>query len=163
VKRAIVVVLAGLAVVLSAYRFWASDERRIERLLDAVADAVSQDADSGGVVGLAELTGLATHLATDVTLDPGAPFRPISGAQDVVSTVGRMRAASELLRLEVTDREVTVDSDAAVVNATARLAIRYRDGTESLEVRDVVIVLAKREAGWVIATTRVVGVVQPPP
>jgi hypothetical protein len=161
VKRTALVV-AGLAAALAGYLYWASDERQILRLLDGVADAVSQEEGTGGVTGLAEVAGLTQYLAPDVTLEPGPPFRPISGAQNVVSTVGRIRAVMTAVRLEIADPRVTVGDGVASVDATARLTLRYRDGMESLDVRDVVIALEEREAGWVITAARVVRVVEPP-
>jgi hypothetical protein len=159
VKRAVIAV-AGLAVAAAAYLYWASDERQIRRLLEGVADAVSQEEGRGGVAGLAEVAGLTSYLAPDVTLEPGPPFRAISGAQDVVSTVGRIRAVMTAVRLEISDPVITVDDGVASVAATARLTLRDRDGAESVDVRDVVIALAKREAGWVVTAVRVVQVVE---
>jgi hypothetical protein len=158
-KRSVIMV-AGLAVAVAAYLYWASDERQIRRVLDGVADAVTQEEGTGGVAGLAEVAGLTTYLVPEVTLEPGPPFRAISGAQDVVSTVGRIRAVMSAVRLEIYDPVITVDDAVASVQATARLTLKNREGDESVDVREVVIAFAKREAGWLVTAVRVVRVVE---
>jgi ketosteroid isomerase-like protein len=153
VKRtALIVVVLGAA--LAGYLYWASDERQIRRLLDGVAAAVTQEEGAGGVAGLAEVAGLTRYLAPDVTFEPGAPFRAITGAQDIVSTVGRLRAVMATVELTFSDIEVAVDGGTASVRTTARLTLRDRDGAQSVETRNAQIALEERDAGWVITTAR---------
>jgi len=153
VKRPLVIVLA-LGAVIGAYLYWASDERQIRRLLDGVAAAVTQEEGTGGVAGLAEVAGLTRYLAPDVTFEPGPPFRAIVGAQEIVSTVGRVRAVMTTVELSFSDTEVAVDGGRASVRTTARLTLRDRDGAESAETREAQIALEERETGWVITTAR---------
>jgi len=120
VKRTVLIVIA-LGAVLAGYLYWASDERQIRRLLDGVADAVSQEEGAGGVVGLAEVAGLTRYLAPDVTFEPGAPFRAISGAQEIVSTVGRLRAVMTAVDLTFSDPQIAVDGRTASVRTTATI------------------------------------------
>lgn len=148
------VVLLGAA--LAAYLYWTSDERQIRRLLDGVADAVTQEEPSG-VAGLAEVAGLNSYLAPDVTLEPGEPFRPIVSAQDVVSTVGRLRAVMPTVRLEISNVEVSVNGASASVSANTRLTLRDREGTENVEARSVAVRLEERGRGWIITAARAVG------
>jgi len=139
---------------LAGYLYWASDERQIRRLLDGVADAVTQEEGAGGVAGLAEVASLTRYLAPEVALDPGEPFRPITGAQDVVSTVGRLRAVMTGVELTFSDIQIAVDGGKASVRATAHLTLRDRDGAQSVETRDAQIALEERDTGWVITTVR---------
>src|SRR5204863_1570599 len=118
VKRVALIVVA-LGAVLAAYLYWSSDERQIRRLLDGVAEAVTQEEGAGGVVGLAEVAGLTRYLAPDVTFEPGAPFRPMAGAQDIVSTVGQLRAVMATVELTFSDIQVAVDGATASVRTTA--------------------------------------------
>jgi len=152
-KRTALVVVA-LGAVLAGYLYWASDERQIRRLLDGVAAAVTQEEGAGGVVGLAEVAGLTRYLAPDVTFEPGAPFRAIDGAQDIVSTVGRLRAVMATVELTFSDIQVAVNGDTASVRTTARLTLRDRGGAQSIETRDAQIALEERDTGWVITTAR---------
>jgi hypothetical protein len=156
--RTIIIVLV-LVAALGGYLYWASDERRIRRLLDDVTDAVTQEEGEAGVAGLAEVAGLNRHLAPDVTFEPGDPFRPITSAQDIVSTVGRLRAVMTVVRLEILDAEVIVDGTLAAVNANARLTLRDRDGAERVEARSVVVALEERDTGWIITSARALGVI----
>ena len=152
-RRALLAAVALVAAI-AGYLYWSSDERQIRRLLDGVADAVSQEEGTGGVVGLAEVAGLTRYLAPDVTFDPGEPFRPIAGAQDIVSTVGRLRAVMTVVELTFSDIQIAVDGGTASVRATAHLTLRDRDGAQSVETRDAQIALEERDTGWVITTAR---------
>jgi ketosteroid isomerase-like protein len=154
VNRRAIVIAVALAAAIAGYLYWASDERQIRRLLDGVADAVTQHEGEGGVAGLAEVAGLTRYLAPDVTFEPGAPFAPIAGAQDLVSTAGRVRAVMASVELTFADVQIAVDGHSASVRATARLALRDRNGDDSVETRDAQIALEKRDTGWVIATAR---------
>lgn len=152
-RRAVLIVIA-VGAVLAGYLYWASDERQIRRLLDGVADAVSQEEGAGGVVGLAEVAGLTRYLAPDVTFEPGEPFRAITGAQDIVSTVGRLRAVMTAVDLTFSDIEIAVDGRTASVRTTAKLTLRDRDGAQSVDTRDAEIALEERDTGWVVTTAR---------
>jgi ketosteroid isomerase-like protein len=154
VNRRTVVAVLAIGALVAAYLYWASDERQIRRLLDGVAGAVTQEEDAGGVAGLAEVAGLNRYLAPDVVFEPGAPFSPITGAQDIVSTVGRLRAVMRSVELIFSDVQVAVDGDAASVSAAARLTLRDRDGAETVEMRHALIALAKGETGWTIMVAR---------
>jgi hypothetical protein len=151
--RTILVVIV-LGAMLAGYLYWASDDRQIRRLLAGVADAVSQEEGAGGVVGLAEVAGLTRYLAPDVTFEPGPPFRAITGAQDIVSTVGRLRAVMTAVDLTFSDIEIAVDGRTASVRTTAKLTLRDRDGAQSVDTRDAEIALEERDTGWVVTTAR---------
>lgn len=156
-RRTVVIALA-LAVALAGYLYWSSDERQIRRLLDGVAAAVSQHEGEGGITGLAEVAGLTRYLAPDVAFEPGAPFAPIQGAQDIASTVGRLRAVMATVDLTFTDVHIAIDGSTASVRATARLALRDRNGDETVETRDAQIALGKRDSGWAVTTARATSV-----
>jgi hypothetical protein len=103
---------------------------------------------------LAEVTSLTQYLSPDVAFEPGEPFRPITGAQDVVSTVGRMRAVMTAVELTFADVQIAVDGGTASVRTTARLTLKDRNGDQSVETREALIALAERDTGWVITTAR---------
>jgi ketosteroid isomerase-like protein len=152
-RRPVIAVVA-IAALVAGYLYWASDERQIRRLLDGVADAVTQEEGTGGVAGLAEVAGLTRYLAPDVVFEPGAPYRPMAGAQDIVSTVGRLRAVMTTVDLTFSDVQLLVDGNTAAARATARLTLRDRDGAEAVEMRHALIALARENTGWVIKTAR---------
>ena len=152
-KRVLLITIA-LGGAVAAYLYWSSDERQIRRLLDGVADAVTQEEGTGGMAGLAEVTSLTQYLAPDVAFEPGEPFRPLAGAQDVVSTVGRVRAVMTTVELTFSDVQIAVDGSTASVRTTARLTLKDRNGDQSVETRETLIALAERETGWVITTAR---------
>jgi len=159
-KRLVLVVVA-LGALLAGYVYWTSDERQIRRLLDGIADAVTQEEGSGGVVGLAEVAGLTRYLAPEVTFDPGEPFTAMTGAQNIVSTVGRLRAIMTTVRLDISEPQVEVAGKTASVRTAAQLILRDRDGADVVEARDVLVEVEKRDAGWVVTTARVRRVIPP--
>ena len=150
----VLLALALLAACVLGYRYWASDERQIGRLLDNVADAVSQAEGEAGVTGLAEVAGLTNYLTADVTIEATLPARAaaIRGAQDVVATVGRFRAVFPVVTLSFDDAMISVDSDStATVQAIARTEMRDKDGAREAQGWQVVLSLARRGGNWVIA------------
>jgi hypothetical protein len=157
VTARVLLVAAVLLACLLGYRYWASDERQIARLLDNVADAVSQAEGEAGVTGLAEVAGLTNYLTADVTIEATLPTRAaaIRGAQDVVATVGRFRAVFPVVTLSFDDAVISVDSDsAATVQAVARTEMRDKDGAREEEAWQVVLSLARRDGKWVMAQAR---------
>jgi hypothetical protein len=147
-------VLALLAACVVGYRYWASDERQIRRLLDDVADGVSQAEGEAGVAGLAEVASLNTYLTADVTVEATLPTRAaaIRGSQDIVSTVGRFRATFPVVTLSFEDITIAIDSDsAATARAIARSDIRDKDGVRDDGIWQVVLMLERLDGRWVIS------------
>ena len=146
------VTLIGACVL--GYWYWAGDERQIRRLLDNVAESVSQAEGEAGVTGLAEIAGLSSYLTPDVTIEATLPTRAaaVRGAQDVVSTVGRFRAVFPVVTLSFDDVMISVDSDStATAQAIARTEMRDKDGAREAEVWHVVLSFERRDGRWVIA------------
>jgi len=155
--------VVALVAVIAGYRYWASDERQIRRLLDHVADAVSQDEGQSGMGSLAEITSLTTYLLPDVEIDATPPATArIAGASEVVSTVGRLRTLFPVLQLSIVDVEVSAAVDGtATARATATLTMRNREGEEAVETRTVVISLLKHEGRWVVGVAKAAPAVEP--
>ena len=150
-KKALTAAVA-IAAAVAAYLYWASDERRIARLLDDVADAVSQSEGESGVAGLAEVTSLTLHLAPEIEIDvTPPPSARLRGAQDVVSMVGRLRAVFPVVQLTLAEPQIAVAPDrTAQVTGAATLLMRDRDGAEAVESRRVTLSLQERDGHWVI-------------
>jgi hypothetical protein len=161
VKRA-VAASVSLTVGLAAYLYWFSDERQIRRLLDDVASSVSQE-EAMGVTGMTEIAGLRTLLAPDVLIDPGPPYRGIvSGPEDVIAAVTRLRIRSPFVLLTFVDVEVSMDgSDAATVHATAKLSSRTTEGDQHFDAREVVLSIARRDGRWVLTAAKSIPVLDP--
>jgi hypothetical protein len=140
-----------LAAAVAVYLYWASDERRIARLLDDVTDAVSQSEGETGVASLAEITSLTPHLAQEIELEVEPPPVTLHGAPEVISMAGRLRALFPIVELTLANTEIDVAGDTARVTAAATLRTRDRDGAEDAETRQVTISLQKRDGRWLIA------------
>ena len=158
------VALIGACVL--GYRYWAADERQIRRLLDNVAESVTQAEGEAGVTGLAEFAGLSSYLIPDVTIEATLPTRAAAmrGAQDVVSTVGRFRTVFPVVTLSFEDVRVSVDSDsAATAHAVARTEMRDKDGARETGAWDVVLSLERRDGSWLIARATAEPAAEPGP
>jgi hypothetical protein len=156
VSRTLLLV-ALLAVGVLGYRYWASDERQIRRLLDGVADGVSQAEGEAGVAGLAEVAGLTTYLTPDVAVEATlrASAAAIRGAPDVVSTVGRFRAVYPVLTLSFEEVLISIDSDrTATAKAMAATEMQGRDGAREADAWHVELSLERRDGSWVIARVK---------
>jgi hypothetical protein len=85
----------------------------------------------------------------------------MTGAQNIVSTVGRLRTIMTTVRLDISEPQVEVAGKTASVRTTAQLILRDRDGADVVEARDVLVEVEKRDAGWVVTTARVRRVIPP--
>lgn len=152
----------ALGIAVAACLYWYSDERQIRRLLNEVAASVSQE-EAMGMAGVAEVMGLKNLLAPDVTLDPGPPYTgTISGADQITSTIMKMRVLMPVVLLTFVDVQVAIDAaDSATVHATATITTRTTDGEQNVDAREIVLSLAKRDGRWVIAAVEAVPVLEP--
>jgi hypothetical protein len=169
VVKSVIGVLAILAVCAGGYFYWFDDERQIARLLDDVAAAVSQEQPLG-MAGMAEVAGMRTLLAPDVTIDSGAPSPgPIVDAPDVIAAVARLRSRFAVIQVSFVDVQVTLGQsetgaeagrDTATVHTTARIHTRTASGDENVDAREVVLTVRRLGGRWVIAAVKPVSVLE---
>lgn len=160
---------AAVAIAVAAYAYWFSDERQIVRLLQAVAESASQD-EPLAMAGMAKVAGLRTLLAPDISIDPGPPAPgPITGAAEVMAAVTRLRSTFPVVHVRFEDIQVAVGRDesgadsgagTAAVHTTLRVETRSAAGDESLDARELSLLVLRRDGRWVIAAVKTVPVLE---
>lgn len=146
-----------LALALSAgvWAWWSSPERRIRRILTAVAAAVNHDGPDTGLEAVAAVAALQQHLALEVSIDPGTGAAPIAGRQEVIAFAARLRAGSPMLRVQFFDDEIAWRDEAtATLRSTAQVTSRSGEGEEIVDVHDVEATVERREGNWVVTHAR---------
>jgi ketosteroid isomerase-like protein len=132
--------------------FFPSDERRIRRLLDDVAETVSVPADGkfvGGVLAADRLKGYFTANA-EVAVDvPGEARFNLAGREELAVAYLAARTQYRGLAVEFYDYQVAIAPDhaTAVVDFTARA---QQTGSRDLQVQELRVLLERSEDGWQI-------------
>jgi len=150
-----IIVLVVAASIGAGYWWWNRPERQIERLLADVASALSAEGGRTDMRALAELAALQTLLAPDVVIDSQSPTAHLQGRQDVVATVGRLRASMPMLRLQFFDAKVDVMDSSAMTSVTAQITTRDAAGVEAAAAYAVFLDLQHVEGRWVIRSARI--------
>lgn len=148
----LVLVLAGGA---AAFAWWNSPERRIARILTAVADAMTHDEPGSGLDALTAVAALQPHLAPEISLDTGSPSGPLIGRQEVISLAARLRAGSQMMRVQWFDPDVELqDGSRATLRATAQVTTRNALGEDVVDVHQVRASLEERDGEWMVVSAR---------
>ncbi len=105
--------VAGVVVVLLAAVSNAcarSDEDRIRRRLEELAQTVSVEDSATPMIRQARATHLTTYLTPDANVDVGAPFSPVVGRDAVRRVAATARVPAGGVRVEFNDVRVTLDT-----------------------------------------------------
>lgn len=148
--RIALAVLFGAAAVYAFQQMFPSEEQRIRRQLDAIADhANNLTADLSGAATAARL---ATYFTEDVVIDPGRGVQPLRGRETILALAQTAQVRGEI-RVEVNNADVTVAPDEKSAAVTVTLTVT-RDGganEQSLDAREVALTMVKRESMWLIS------------
>jgi hypothetical protein len=149
VRVALAVVIAAAAVY-AVQQMFPSEERRIRRQLDAIADdASSLTADLSGVATAARLS---TYFTDDVTIDPGGGIQPVRGRETIMG-LARTVQGRGTTRIEVKDADITVAPEQTTAAVTLTVAITREAGSskESFDARELALTMVKRDSVWLIS------------
>lgn len=137
-----------------------SDEDRIRRQLDEVAQTVSIEDQETAIIRQARATRLSTYLTVDANIDVGAPFSPVVGRNAVARVVAAVRVPAGGVSVEFSDVRVTVDDQTrrAIASATARVAEGSAVGGALLQTRVVDVVFSEIAGEWLIDRVRLVSI-----
>ena len=156
---AAVALIAGVA---AGYRWWASPDREIRAILDAVASAFTHERRDSGLDALTDVAALQVHLADDVSIEGGDGTR-LSGRQEVITAAARVRAAAAARRVRFFDPEIVFDSaTAATLSVTAEVTTRSDSGEDVVDVHQVVATVVKPQDRWLVSSARAVPDAEPP-
>lgn len=160
-RLAAVVAVIGASIV--AYLWWNGPERQIRRVLAHVSAAITHDKPQQGLSAVSVAAGLQEHFAVDVVVDPGRPFSPVTGRDAVMAAAARIVTTVPALEVEFVDTQIDIGGDGRSAEVTCTAVARLRDasGKESVDAREMVIVMNVVDGRWVIATARAVDVLEP--
>jgi ketosteroid isomerase-like protein len=129
--------------------FFPSDERRIQKLLNGIAQTVSVPMEGkfiGGVLAADRLKGYFTpevEVAVDV---PGETRFNLTGREELAQAYIVARAHYRGLAVEFFDMQVAVAPDHA--SAVADLTARARQATGEMHVQEMRLNLVRRDGEW---------------
>lgn len=113
-----------VAIAWGGYVFWASDERRVQRRISALASVLNDT--SSGALGMASRTAqLSTYLTDDVTFDPGRGAGVIHGRERLLALASRVPSDAGEFRIDFVDVTVAVSGETASSRLTATLTTRW--------------------------------------
>lgn len=150
------VVIAALVVVVLGYRWCASPERHVHRLLADVASALSHEDAETDLRAIAAVASLQSHLTPDISIDVDSSSTSLRGRPDVLSLAARFRAARPTVRVQFFDPEIQFSSDSSgTTRVTVQVTTRDSEGDEVADARVVSMALVKADGRWQIASARV--------
>ena len=159
----IAVSVAVAAGVVAAWMLFQTEERRIGRQLDELAEAVSVEADETDLVRLATAARVGRFFTEDATIEVGDPYPPLSGRDAVLAAAARARTVLRPMTVELDDVEVAVaDDGTARATTAATLSFRHpQSGQPTTDARDLELVLRKVEGVWLIASAKALQIFNP--
>ena len=161
-SRRVSLVVGGAVLVLAAVSTACtrSDEDRIRRRLDELAQTVSIEDRETPLIRQARATRLTTYMTPDATIDVGAPFSPVAGRDAALRVVAAVRVPAGGVTVEFTDVRVTVDirTRQALAIATAVLTSGVAFGGDEQQMRELNMVFSEIDGEWLVEHVRPVGV-----
>ena len=150
VARIALALLIGAAGVYAVQRIFPSEERRIRRQLEAIADAAN--ALTPDLSGAATAARLTTYFTEDVTIDPGGGIEPVRGRETILAIARTVHSRGEA-QVDITDADVTLAPDRASAAVTATVTLTRDAGTsnETREARELALTMVKRDSVWLIS------------
>ena len=135
-----------------------SDEDRIRRRLENLAQTVSVEDRETPMIRQARATRLATYLTPDANVDVGAPFAPVAGRDAVRRAAAAVRVPAGGVVVQFDEVRVTVDTRTrhAVATAIATVSTGAAVGGELLQARELSIVFSEIGGEWLIERVRLV-------
>ena len=143
-------VLLGAAAVYAVQQLFPSEERRIRRQLEAIADDANHL--SADLAGAATAARLSRYFTEDVTIDPGGGVEPVRGRQTILALARSMHVGAET-RVAVKDEDVQVAPEGASAKVTLTVMVTRDAGTsnETVEASQLALTMVKRESEWLIS------------
>jgi SnoaL-like protein len=150
VARIALALLLGAAAVYAFQRLFPSEEQRIRRQLEAIAeDANSLTPDLSGAATAARL---AMYFTEDVTIDPGAGIEPLRGRDTILAVARTVQSRGEA-RVDIKDPNVTLAPDRPSAAVALMVTLTRDPGTskETLEAHEFALTMVKRDSAWLIS------------
>ena len=136
-----------------------SDEDRIRRQLEELAQTISLEDGATPMIRQAWATHLTTYLTPNANVDVGAPFSPVVGRDAVQRVAAAVRVPAGGVRVEFNEVRVTLDTQTrrALVTATASVMAGAAVGGQLLQARELEMVFSEIGGEWLLERVRLVG------
>jgi hypothetical protein len=153
-----IVTVSVLVVALVAlWRYWPSDEQRIQRLVQEIAAALQPAADETDAARIGRLAPLARGLSTDVRVEGPTP---LSGREQVMAAAMQAGRIAQELAIVVRDVEVVVEPSRTT--ATALVTVAVTGGTGAWDdITEVQLELARHDEVWTVTRVAPVAALRP--
>jgi SnoaL-like domain len=156
--RRIVTVTVLVVALVALWRYWPSDERQIQRLVQEIAGAVQPGVDETDIARLGRLAPLARALAADVVVEGPTPVR----GRDQVMAVA-MQGGRAAPRLSIVVRDVEIQVEPGRATATALVTVAISGGTTGGwdDITELLLDLTRRDDVWTVTRVAPVAALRP--
>ena len=125
--RSVVVVLVAVAFAPGCVLF-PSEEQKIVRRLEELADAASTDTEPNPIIQMANAARVGRYFTEDVVIDRGDGSEPLRGRDSIIALAAQAGAAIQDLHVRCTDVDITVPTaDSATAHLTLVISGRERN------------------------------------
>lgn len=157
-----IVTVSVLVVALVAlWRYWPSDEQRIQRLVQEIAAALQPAAGETDVARIGRLAPLARGLSTDVRVEGPTPLR---GREQVMAAAMQAGRLAQRLAIVVRDVEISVEPSRTTATALVTIAVTGADsGTEGAwnDLTELQLDLTRQNDVWLVSHVVPVAALRP--
>ena len=152
-------VMLGAVAIYTAQQLFPTDERRIRRQLDAIADeANSLTPDLSGAATAAKLS---TYFTEDVTIDPGGGIDPLRGRETIIA-LARTVQQRGTTRVSISDVKIVVTPErtSAAVTLVVTITHDVEPNQETMDTRELALTMVKRDKVWLISRVTAVEILR---
>ena len=129
--RSVVVVLVAVAFAPGCVLF-PSEEQKIVRRLEELADAASADTEPNPIIQMASAARVGRYFTEDVVVDRGDGSEPLRGRDSITALAAQARTAIQDLNVRFTDVDIMVPTaDSATAHLTLVISGRERNNAAS--------------------------------
>jgi hypothetical protein len=158
-SRAVGAIVGLVLLAWALWTWWPSEERRIRRRLDQLAETASVPAGEPPIARLARAAQVGRFFTEDLVIDLGPASAPIRGRAALVALASRFVPPPEGARVAFVDVAVTVapggETATVALTATGSMVDRV-SGEKVVEARELEFGLRKLEGEWLVATVKAV-------
>lgn len=147
--KPVAAVIAVLLIVAALVKWWPSDKRDVQHVLDAVADVLSVPPTEADVSRAARLADLRSYFADTVLIR--LPEAHIPNRDAMMAIAEQYSPPPGGVFVEFQDVNISAPGDnTAHVRLTARISRKTGDNDTTSEDRPASLDLAKRDGNWLI-------------
>ena len=160
-KQRIVTVSVLVVALVTLWRYWPSDEQRIQRLVQEIAVALRPAADETDVARIGRLAPLARGLSTDIRVEGPTT---LSGREQVMAAAMQAGRVAQRLAIVVRDIEISVASSRMTATALVTVAVTGADSVATGawdDITELQLDLTRQNDVWLVRRVAPVAALRP--